>query len=358
MKVGKEYFINYYNQKIRPEILKFTKQHKVCLEKFNKQAKNVKPKSLLSVFIMPTLKFLAFFILIFIFSPFNEALFNKAPMVAIALMIFSVLSIPLLFVGSGIKFVLDIFAAINVFLPFYNNLTSLSELESQIKKAVMPVFCQMFKNLKWCHGTYQNRLQIFNSKVIPAGFDYKKGYDLDDIFYGVIDDVRFEIIELKVPLLSNIVSNNIPKEQEMISSIVLKIDTNKKFNNHTLVYPSYCEKPLDFIETQLEDVVFEYKYNVYTHNETEARYLITPKFMEALNNAKRVLKCEDICCSFYNNNLFVLLDYKVKSENELFGHDLFSVNIYNENIDDVHIYMKIFSELTNFLKVINYFKRA
>ncbi len=358
MKVEKEYFISYYNQKIRPEILKFTKQHKVCLEKFNKQAKGVKTNSALNAFIMPILKFSVLLIFIMFFSPISAILFDKAPIIAVILMLVTVLSIPLLFIGSTIKYILDIFSAINIFLPFYNNLTSLNELESQIKKAVMPIFCEMFKNLKWCYGTYQNRIQIFNSKVIPVGFDYEKGYDLDDIFYGVIDDVRFEIIELKVPLLSNIMSNNIPKEQEMISSVVLKININKKFNNHTLVYPSYCEKPLDFIETQLEDVVFEYKYNVYTHNETEARYLITPKFMEALNNAKRILKCEDICCSFYNNNLFVLLDYKVKSENELFGHDLFSVNIYNENIDDVYVYMKMFSELTNFLKVINYFKRA
>ena len=64
--------------------------------------------------------------------------------------------------------------------------------------------------------------------------------------------------------------------------------------------------------TKLEDIEFNDKYDIYTDDEVEARYLITPSFMQRLKNMKIAFKTDKIKCSFYNGYLLIGLFTKKK----------------------------------------------
>ena len=59
--------------------------------------------------------------------------------------------------------------------------------------------------------------------------------------------------------------------------------------------------------TTLEDVVFEKNFDVFTDNEVEARYLITPSFMQRLNSIKKIFLAGAIECAFYKDELIIAL---------------------------------------------------
>ena len=79
MKVEKDYFVKYYNQTIKPEVLKFEKQHKEILKKYTKLKSNAGNKSSYDLVVKPILRFNIFFIGLVFFIFFSNFLFSKAP---------------------------------------------------------------------------------------------------------------------------------------------------------------------------------------------------------------------------------------------------------------------------------------
>ena len=96
-----------------------------------------------------------------------------------------------------------------------------------------------------------------------------------------------------------------------------------------------------------ESSEFENKYDVFTTDEVEARYLITPTFMNRLNNIEVAFKAKDLCCGFYYNNLFISLKTKC---------DLFSIAQLHRPIDDSKQYFQMYEEIISIIKLIDHFK--
>ena len=58
---------------------------------------------------------------------------------------------------------------------------------------------------------------------------------------------------------------------------------------------------------KLEDPVFEKKFEVYSNNQVEARYLLTTSFMERLLNLSELYESKSIQCSFYDDRLLLMI---------------------------------------------------
>ena len=139
-------------------------------------------------------------------------------------------------------------------------------------------------------------------------------------------------------------------------------DFNKNFQGRTYVYSEnnpqlgFLSKLLtsfarDLEKVKLESSAFENKFIVYSSDQVEARYILTPSFME------RLVKLQDLMgdstsYSFVDTNVYVA----VPISDALFEPSVFSANDYNKLGDyynTVHIVFDIIDELNLNLRIWN-----
>ena len=125
---------------------------------------------------------------------------------------------------------------------------------------------------------------------------------------------------------------------------------NKNFTGHTVIKPNslmHITPSKALRHTELEDIQFEKKFDVFTVDEVEARYLITPSFMERLNEMKVAFTTDKVSCAFYEKYLFVALST---------SKDLFSICSLFKKIDDPKQFFTMFEEILSIIKLIDHFK--
>lgn len=142
----------------------------------------------------------------------------------------------------------------------------------------------------------RNHINVFefNKAKIFAKGDRAVG---DDLVKGKIDKTRFEFSEIKVGQGSQ--NSQQSKQSYFFRGLFFYADFNKRLNGETFVSPDKAEK--FFGKTgqnlqnksskgelvKLENSAFEKMYVVHSSNQTEARYILTPKMMEAMVNIRK-----------------------------------------------------------------------
>lgn len=217
----------------------------------------------------------------------------------------------------------------------------IKNFENKIKKTVMPIVCECFPNLKWANydyfRIYDEKYYIFVYRHIYLAFRtfFKQLFalhDCDEYFIGEYNSIQFSIIEDPKRCIYICINN-----------------MNKKFKGTTVMKPH--SKIFRFLvlprlhKTVLEDVKFEKKFFVYTDDDVEARYLITPSFMERLNNIKVAFKTKKVFATFCQDKFFIEL-YTNK--------DLFSIG--SKSFNDKRQFYIMFEEILSIYKLIDYFK--
>ncbi len=98
---------------------------------------------------------------------------------------------------------------------------------------------------------------------------------------------------------------------------------------------------------KLEDPIWEKKFNVYSEDEIEARYLVTTAFMERflkLNTSFGVNKAK---CAFYKDQIILAI-----STNK----NIFEIGNLFTSVTDLNYWYKFINELSSILDMIEYFK--
>ncbi len=212
--------------------------------------------------------------------------------------------------------------------------------ENTIKEKIMPIVCGCFGDFKWSCGSYPDGKFFSKSGVIP---EYTSG-SYDDIFTGCHKDTKIEIVESEYERGSG------KNRQTVFNGVIIKLDMNKKFTSHTIIKPNglFHQSPISGLHfTELEDVEFNKKFDVFTNDETDARYLITPTFMERLKNMETAFCANRVSCAFYDKFLIIAL-YTTK--------DLFSICSLVKTICDSNQYFKMYEEIMSIVKLIDHFK--
>lgn len=212
--------------------------------------------------------------------------------------------------------------------------------ENKIKKNIMPIVCSCFGNLKWSEGFYKQGHSFKDSKVVPAF----SSETYDDIFTGSYKNVSIDIVE------SEFEAGSGKNRRTVFKGVVVKLGMNKNFNSHTVIKPDsalHLSPDRKLERTTLEDVVFEKKYDVFTNDPVDARYLITTSFMDRLNNIKTVFNADSISCSFYKDKLIIALSTH---------KDLFSLCSLIKPVDDPKQFFTMYEEIVSIIKLIDHFK--
>ena len=241
------------------------------------------------------------------------------------------------FSDNNVKLVL--FLLLCAFGNFWVNKKS---FEEKIKTdTIMPLVCKCFEDLDWSPYYGVNAGNIIKTSRVIHDFD---SLGCDDAFVGQHQDVKFEIME------SFFTKGCGRYRRTVFKGAVVKLDMNKNFTGHTLIRPAslvHLNIPRKLKRTKLEDVEFEKRFNVFTDDEVEARYLITPSFMERLNEMKVAFKANSVSCAFYEKSLLIALST---------GKDLFSIGSLFKRIDDPKQFFTMFEEILSIIKLIDHFK--
>lgn len=212
--------------------------------------------------------------------------------------------------------------------------------ENTIKEKIMPTVCSCFGKMKWSEGSYYGS-EVFSASYVIQNYTSE---EYDDIFKGVYKDVSIEIIEPQYEIGSG------KNRRVVFDGVIVKLDMNKTFTSHTVIKPHsimHLSPAADVHYTELEDVEFNKRFDVFTNDEVDARYLITPSFMQRLKNIKTAFQANGVNCAFFGNLLIIALPTT---------KDLFSICSLVKPIDDNKQYFQMYEEIVSIIKLIDHFK--
>ncbi|MDH5656163.1 MAG: DUF3137 domain-containing protein [Spirochaetia bacterium] len=187
-------------------------------------------------------------------------------------------------------------------------------------------------------------------------------YTGDDHVKGMIDKTYVEFSEITA-------RSGPPKKaennlQNYFHGFFFLADFNKNFSGRTFIFPDFPEEKYgsfiaenfqSFINSQktygvkenqirLEDPEFEKLFSVFSSDETEARYILSPSFMEKLTTFRKQTGIP-LRISFVNSKIFIVIPVA----SELFEMDPFkpvnNLNLLHNFADDFIFAMGITDEL-------------
>lgn len=196
--------------------------------------------------------------------------------------------INIIFIGTFIVFV----------ILFTRGTIKFIKYRGMFKKEVVGKVVHLI-NPRYQYSTNKHiSLNDFNqSKISSKPASSCKG---DDYVSGIIDKTQFEFSELKALHEYQVSSgdNRTEKKYETIfNGIFFIADFNKHIQGETFVIPDYAERLLGKSGqnlqrswrgelVKLENPDFEKHFAVFSTNQVEARYILTPTMMEAIVNIR------------------------------------------------------------------------
>ena len=283
-------FDDYYQSEIFPEVNKFENFRKSCLLK-----NRILKLSLLSSII----------IYVLILKTFFSDLFHESFLSFIHPYYTSVKTYNYLLQITGI------FLAISAFLIY--KLKSFQEEFSYLSKSELyRKIIGFFPNLYYRPFTEIDPSIVVNSMLFK-NFDY---IESEDYISGVYKGVSLELSEIRLTKIikttQNINNIEVPveREKEIFKGIFFISSMNKKFSSNTYVLADRWIKifnglPSELERVALEDPVFENKFDVYSDDQIEARYLLTTAFMERIIELSNLM---NLSCCFIDNKFIIALD--------------------------------------------------
>ncbi len=100
-------------------------------------------------------------------------------------------------------------------------------------------------------------------------------------------------------------------------------------------------------DVKLEDTTFDERFNVYTQDQIEARYILTPVFMERLKSLETSFGTKNIKCSFFDDNIMFAI-----STNK----DLFELGSLYKSIKSKKSIEEFYNQIKSIQDMVKHFK--
>ncbi|MBR1424860.1 DUF3137 domain-containing protein [bacterium] len=164
--------------------------------------------------------------------------------------------------------------------------------------------------------------------------------DLSNINYQFIQNIIIGIIVLALVVLSSFIYLSESNYFEFFMSIFYIVVVIAIF-----AYPIINYKSTQKIKTESSD--FEKRFNIYSDDEIEGRYLITPAFIERFQNLETAFGTKNIKCAFVENKIGFVISTK---------RDLFEIGDLFVRTTNSKYINNFYNEITAILRMIDYFK--
>mgnify|MGYP000711529932 CR=1 FL=1 len=214
----------------------------------------------------------------------------------------------------------------------------------------------------WQKNRKESEIIPYN-ELIESGlfsdFTYSKN---DDEFRGVYKGVQSAVSERECFFQTPMTEPSI-----VFKGLIIKFKSNKRIAQRTII-ASKRKSPIKFllafivtvlclsfrlgIENILNSVVAgvvvaPVLYFTTSEDEVEARYLLTPTFIEKFSKLKKVMKADTVKCSFYNNSIMIAF----QSEK-----DFFELGNLFKNVSDLSSIENFYRDISIIFELIEYFK--
>lgn len=270
-----------------------------------------------------------------------------------------------------------ILSGVSFFAAHYMN----KNIRKKLKAAILTKILSLFGIFAICENENISLKEIKTFQLFPAA---KTKHD-DDRISGVYQEMPIHITETE---LSHTTGNKSSSSVTDFHGLIIKTGLNKKYKGKTIIkqirYAKNAKNPADIItdsntETILgtteknktanaallkkdshvkttlamekvtfEDAEFNNLYSVQSNDQIEARYIITPTFMERLKNIREIMAAGLVHCVIENENIYIFIE----TYNDFFEvGSMGSKTLYNKEI-----YKKTFTELYSIFNLIHYFK--
>lgn len=186
------------------------------------------------------------------------------------------------------------------------------EYAKAYKTEIMPSLAKLFGNFSYNLGGRVQMKLMRPSKIVPR----HDKYEAEDYFSGHYKGVNISFCEI------NLKEKRRTKNSTYYASIfrglaVLLDMKSKRFLGHTILDYNksklsewFKEHSLGLKRANLVDPVFEDRFDVYTNDQVEARYIIDPVMMERLNGMYEEYDGNKMAAAFYDSKMLIIISSK------------------------------------------------
>lgn len=271
---------------------------------------------------------------------------NK-PYYYISNVILFVLWIPLVgvFLDANIEIELPFFIGIGAFWACHKYFIGRHKkaYTTNVKEKILPTIASFFGKF-----TYQENGKIPLSEIKPSNLiPNHNTYESEDMFEGTYKEVKINFAETYFKVRQK--NNN----RTVFKGVFVLLEMNKNFKGKTIVKTDYgsfgnffrFKNGLDRVK--LEDPQFEKKFEVYSSDQIEARYLLTTAFMDRLLKVNEAFNSKNIQCAFFNNKLLITIPTT---------NNLFEPKGVNHSIINTEDFKKFLGQMNSIFQIIDILK--
>lgn len=186
-------------------------------------------------------------------------------------------------------------------------LKSIGQYTNSVKDNVFPRILEFLGDFEFSSSNpkFGNILESYeNFGIIPS----HSRSECEDHVSGNYNSVAIDLFE------ADLQRRRRRGYRTIFSGLIIKLEVKKRFEKKTVIKTdigsigNWFRDSVGSMKTvKLEDPEFESVFEVYSENQVEARYLLTPTFMERLLKVRETFKSGDIQCSFYNKSFLMLI---------------------------------------------------
>lgn len=217
------------------------------------------------------------------------------------------------------------------------------KLSNSLKTFFLPKILEYFgNNFKYFLEVDTEIIKKIKSFSILPSYKYSQ---FEDLIVGNFNQTSLVIVDA---LLETEIDN---EKTTVFNGICMLVEMNKSFNQKTIVkrdrlkvvaFPSYK----GYERVTLEDPTFENKFNVYSSDQIEARYLLSPNFIQKFLDLAELFS-NQIECSFFENKLLITIDKKA---------DSFEFNSIFKKTDYYQDCLSVMKQINSLLEIIEILK--
>ncbi|MGH1600952.1 DUF3137 domain-containing protein [Campylobacter majalis] len=197
---------------------------------------------------------------------------------------------------------------------------------------ILNIINELSATLTYDKSGYINQDEFDRCQIYPSGL---KRYIGNDLISGVKSGVDIRLSDIYAT--KQIQTNNKSKEIVVFKGIFAICEFNKKIRFKTYIIDKKAKIFIsDKSRAYMDDSEFEARFNVYCTDQIDARYILTPRFMQDFIKLKNEFKCIVNAC-FMDNRMYLFLelnkdsfeirlDVKISEEN---------IKIYKNEIEQI-----------------------
>jgi len=239
--------------------------------------------------------------------------------------------------------------------------TPVRKYKTNVKTDVFPEIFKFFGEDYLYSENSPLKMELLESSEIIPSYDSSH---LEDYVKGDYKDVTLELTEARLQETRGSGKNR--RTVTVFNGIFVLLEMNKNFSGKTIVKKdagrmgNWFTKKLgknlfskttatDLENVKLEDPVFEKKFEVYSNDQVEARYLLTTSFMERLLELSSLFSKQGVIqCSFYLNKLLLMIP---SDKNRFEVGSIYQPATFVDDINHILKEMAIIFQIIDILKL-------